>query len=670
VIASETTPGLPNLREDLDLRGIGCTVLAPSAGLKARLMQRVRSDLVLGERERIPDAPWVVQRLPKRTAGDPSAADVRVPLDRVRAIWDDVTTWDPEDAPLRREYEEELAAAGSFLEDSAGWALDAGAGGGRGAALLAKHGPVAALDVSWASLKRLRERAGAPANAVHPVLGDVARLPFRAGVFARAEALQVWAHLEEPATFVAELERVLQAAAPVAVSTGNSRSLIEAWERLRMGLHELRVGEPRKALRALLGDRAYWLQLRAFARDPPGRVLAVIRHGGFATPAWTGIGLLRSRRRYIHETLSRRAPFRSLAHLLVVGTRRADAPRACTAYAALAQRAIASFLDEKGDLGYRRRGGANDARVPPYSTAERYRLISLVGLEAYRRCRPLEPSSRLPGLAKLDGKLEADDLGLLLWWKALSQAPDLDERIADVVATLPSHATLDTQSLSFLLLGLSAAGPDPRARAAAGPLAIRLLARQETNGLFYADAQRNRASTFNYQIYAVLALASFGAEEALGRARACARALCRLQGTQGQWWWTYDVFAGHVADRYPVFSVHQLGMAPIALFRLGRALGEDFGPWIRRGAAWTAGRNELAESLIVARDDTIWRSVRRRGSDRPWCARLLRRAAWYGQGWVASLLPGHEMNREHRPYEYGWLLAAIAEAGGDESWLP
>jgi hypothetical protein len=181
-------------------------------------------------------------------------------------------------------------------------------------------------------------------------------------------------------------------------------------------------------------------------------------------------------------------------------------------------------------------------------------------------------------------------------------------------------------------------------------------------------------ATFNYQAYAALALATFALAyeqpHDLAAARACAERLCRLQGPLGQWWWTYDVARGTVADRYPVFAVHQLGMAPLALFRVGHACGEDFSPWVRRGARWVVGPNEAKHSLVVPERATVWRSVRRRGAGRPFLARILQWLAWYRASGVVSLLPAGEVNLEHRPYEYGWLLAALAEAAGDESWLP
>jgi hypothetical protein len=359
---------------------------------------------------------------------------------------------------------------------------------------------------------------------------------------------------------------------------------------------------------------------------------------------------------------------------VIVGARRRGEARACASYAGLARRAIESFLDADASLAYRSVESSRDTRVPSYSTPERYRLICLVGLESCRRLGVLARNDLPQGLARIGSALTPGDLGLLLWWEALAGSKTVHERVASIAEASLATPDLDTQALAFLVLGLSAAATLPGSEGLARRLAGALRARQQGSGLFYSTAGRARTSTFNYHVYGIMALAAhaqaFECADSRRHALACARTLCRLQGAQGQWWWTYDVWHGRVADRYPVFSVHQLGMAPTALFRLGRAAREDFGPWIRRGAAWAAGRNELGQSLIHVERGLIWRSVRRRGASRPWCAGLLKRAAWYGQGWVGALLPGKEINHEHRPYEYGWLLAAIAEAGGDESWLP
>ena len=67
----------------------------------------------------------------------------------------------------------------------------------------------------------------------------------------------------------------------------------------------------------------------------------------------------------------------------------------------------------------------------------------------------------------------------------------------------------------------------------------------------------------------------------------------------GQWWWHYDSLTGNVFQRYPVYAVHQHGMAPMALFALADAARLDFSQSICNGLAWIyGGNNELAVDLL------------------------------------------------------------------------
>jgi len=77
--------------------------------------------------------------------------------------------------------------------------------------------------------------------------------------------------------------------------------------------------------------------------------------------------------------------------------------------------------------------------------------------------------------------------------------------------------------------------------------------------------------------------------------RTCAEAICRMQGPSGQWWWHYDARNGRIFERYPVYAVHQDGMAPMALFALGEVARLDFSEPIYKGLAWISGNNELPD---------------------------------------------------------------------------
>src|SRR5262249_20345113 len=113
-----------------------------------------------------------------------------------------------------------------------------------------------------------------------------------------------------------------------------------------------------------------------------------------------------------------------------------------------------------------------------------------------------------------------------------------------------------------------------------------------------------------YPIYAMTRLAqACDTQEPLARALDCAHAICHAQGPLGQWWWHYHARRGHVVRRYPVFTVHQDGMAPMALFALGQATGQNFSRHIYKGLQWDFGNNELAQDMRDESTNLIWRSI-------------------------------------------------------------
>jgi ubiquinone/menaquinone biosynthesis C-methylase UbiE len=594
-------------------------------------------------------------------------------------IWAEIP-WPPPDPQSRMESDQELSAVLAQVRTGGAWALDVGAGAGRGAiALAGRNRNVAAMDVSVHMLRRLRVKAEAAGGAVHLVLGDAERLPFRSQVFSVATALQVCAHVETPERFTDELARVTRPEADVVLSTGNAHSLADLSDRLTLFVHELRHGRVRKAFAALQGDRVYWLKLRGFARSSVAELTGQLASSGFRIQHRMTLGLLRALRFDLPEGWGRLPGLRRFGRLIVISASHEPAPRVVQSYAKLSLAAIGRFVHSDGSLLYRQglHQTRRDSEPPSYSTSERYRLICLIGLEAYRRYQGASPevAALLSQLGSALGPRALDDEGLFLWWKALAGEGSVEPSLERIAAAIPRLGAEDSQTLAFLLMGLASSRDPTEGRwQLADEVAAHLLARQSASGLFATVARRDAVSTFNYQVYSSLALATYGRlrgrADAVEAARACCDRFCRLQGPQGQWWWTYDVERGTVADKYPVFSVHQLGMAPLALLAVGRVSGDDFTPWVRRGARWVAGPNEVGQPLITGGDSTVWRSVRRKGSQHPWASAVLLRLAWHRFGRLAALWPGKEINREHRPYEYGWLLAALAETRGDESWLP
>ena len=124
---------------------------------------------------------------------------------------------------------------------------------------------------------------------------------------------------------------------------------------------------------------------------------------------------------------------------------------------------------------------------------------------------------------------------------------------------------------------------------------------------------RGHIGSFADQVYPICALAAFSqsyGEPAVPAARNCAEAICRAQGPLGQWWWHYDARSGRVVEEYPVYSVHQHAMGPMALFALEDICKGEFTGPVYRGLGWIVGDNELGYDM---RDDSahlVWRNFR------------------------------------------------------------
>jgi hypothetical protein len=313
--------------------------------------------------------------------------------------------------------------------------------------------------------------------------------------------------------------------------------------------------------------------------------------------------------------------------------------------------------------------------------SRRYTIMTLLGLQRSENAGLKSPVEILP---VLDGLLRdtawvtnIGDLGLLLWICAESSP----QRLREVCSRVDLQGTFNqsrvvregrTMELAWLLSGLvhaSLAYPDEFHRI--GDLAHRtyklLCQNQGDHGFFghlgrggtITGLLRGRIGSFADQVYPIYALSKFaqmyGVREALETARNCADEICRVQGPMGQWWWHYNAATGRVAERYPVYSVHQEGMAPMALFALQEAAGLDYGEAIHKGLSWISGSNELACDLRDA-SGVVWRCIYHGRRHKVYLDRILSILGSDANGSTngKSLLP------ECRPYELGWLLYALA----------
>ena len=313
--------------------------------------------------------------------------------------------------------------------------------------------------------------------------------------------------------------------------------------------------------------------------------------------------------------------------------------------------------------------------------SRRYTMISLLGLQQLEAQGIRSPIDIQTTLASLLEKTEEigniGDLGLLMWLCSLGSLKHLDKIFSDldIKRSLEKYSDArqgKTTELAWFLTGLShtvlASTQKANDLEDLSMQTFKMLKRNfgakgifgHMNKLSLAGMLRGRIGCFADQIYPIYALSMFrkayGNQEALKIAVNCAETLCRLQGPLGQWWWHYDSLTGRVVGRYPVYSVHQDGMAPMALFALSEVTGLSFDQHIYKGLEWINGNNELGFDLIDASQNVIWRSI--------YCKPYKR---YYEETLTLIGLTGHRRERhdlrilfECRPYHLGWLLYAFA----------
>lgn len=269
-------------------------------------------------------------------------------------------------------------------------------------------------------------------------------------------------------------------------------------------------------------------------------------------------------------------------------------------------------------------------------------------------------------------------IGLALWANAaVDGAADAAGYLAPLGLSIDSlveqhvagFTTMETAWLASGLLHEFERTGDTAVRAAAHAVVDELrtnryvgatrLMRHAGPGASALHRARSHIANFADQIYSVqaFAFAAIVLDDAAARGVGSALAAhhVELQGDRGQWWWHYDAQRGHVALRYAVYSVHQHGMAPMALAAMARADGGDYSAAIAASRRWITD-NELGSSMVDVERSTVWRSVER---VEPTVITNVR------GGLEALGVADHRaaevtLNRETRPYEWAWCLYAAA----------
>ena len=314
-------------------------------------------------------------------------------------------------------------------------------------------------------------------------------------------------------------------------------------------------------------------------------------------------------------------------------------------------------------------------RLEAAGTSLRYGAITAIGLlresEAAQRatlggdtCHDL-----IGRLAKsLDDAADLGDVALLAWAAADAVHAELPHALARLAALDDGRSAVDVVAAAWVVSALVAARPladvEPQLAAARRRLlAARGAVYPHTIPAGATSWYRAHVGCFADQVYPVQALARLHGSgddpEALATANDVAAAICAAQGEAGQWWWHYDSRTGGVVEGYPVYTVHQHAMGPMALLDLADAGGDAHLDAICRGLRWLTGRPETGEVMILDEPPVTWRKVAR--DDPRKVVRGLRAAATrvHAAARVRPLdraFPPGAVDHECRPYELGWLL--------------
>ena len=333
------------------------------------------------------------------------------------------------------------------------------------------------------------------------------------------------------------------------------------------------------------------------------------------------------------------------------------------------ERRLFAFRLRRTDGGNRREG-----------VSRRYTAVALIGLagelpSVAGRVLAGHDVSEVCGrlLEDLDVMDELGEVALSLWASRILGHPDAPGALERLAAMQPASRPHPTAELAWSLTALSVQGDGLTDIRLADRIAERLMASFEwRSGLFphwprgaQKSWARSHVTCFADLVYPIQALSHYhlatGSAGAKDAACCCARQVCRLQGAEGQWWWHYDVRTGRIVEAYPVYSVHQDSMAPMALLALQNACGQDHSEAIDRSLAWLDYSSEIAGSLIDTQADLIWRKVARK-EPRKLSRRLQAAASRLHPAFRAPLIqrlfPPVSLDFESRPYHMGWILHA------------
>jgi len=316
----------------------------------------------------------------------------------------------------------------------------------------------------------------------------------------------------------------------------------------------------------------------------------------------------------------------------------------------------------------------------------RYTIMTLLGLREVERTGariPFDVNAIYEALHRDTSWIQgAGDLGLMIWLTAVFVPGRIDDlfrrcKVETALERFSDAREARTMELAWFLAGLAHAGLScPEKLSDLRELADKTYGLLEKNrgksGFFghlstsksVAGLLRGRVGSFADQVYPIYALSkyavAFQLEAPAKLALDCANAICEAQGELGQWWWLYESQSGRVSSKYHVYSVHQQGMAPMALIAVEEATGKSFEQPIYKGLRWITGANELGEDMRDMSQGLIWRCIYPQQKYGKYL-NVLRSLVGLPNGKVSAA--DLKILYEDRPYELGWLLYAFGRFG-------
>jgi hypothetical protein len=350
----------------------------------------------------------------------------------------------------------------------------------------------------------------------------------------------------------------------------------------------------------------------------------------------------------------------------------------------LAVGALASLFDEKENL-FSRWLAPTESGIRRETPSRKLTAIALLGLARLSESGEKHPFDVSP----INDAVWKDrswvrsigDLGLLTWFTGACCPDRLDHLLHeyDLSQALNDYSDARisrTTSLALFLAGIAHARlACPNTPWYLTDVAVETYHLLETNcgegGIlghaavpkYRPQSVYNRLGTFADQMYAIYAFTAFARafqiEEPLALALSCANSIRNLQGEMGQWWYLYNKRSSHVVNRYPVFSLNQYGIAPLALLALEEATRQSFHESVYKGLAWTPGANELGDDLRDLDRHLMWDSIRPTRPIRNYWEAALSLINVSSEPHIESL----RVQYEARPDHFGWLLYAFGSSG-------